>query len=31
MGTFIMFIGGLIVFIGIIAVAVKMGIQSSKK
>jgi hypothetical protein len=30
MGTFIMFIGGLMVFIGIIAVAVKMGIQSSK-
>jgi len=31
MGTFIMFIGGTMVLIGIIAIAVKMGIQSSKK
>ena len=31
MGTFIMVIGGIMVLIGIIALAVKMGIESSKK
>jgi hypothetical protein len=31
MGTFIMAIGGIMVFIGIIALAVKMGVESTKK
>lgn len=31
MGTFIMIIGGIMVFIGIIALAVKMGVESTKK
>jgi hypothetical protein len=31
MGTFIMVIGGIMVLIGIIAIAVKMGIESSDK
>jgi hypothetical protein len=31
MGTFIIIIGGIMVFIGIIGIAVKMGIESTKK
>jgi hypothetical protein len=31
MGTFIMVIGGIMVLIGIISIAVKMGIESSNK
>lgn len=31
MGNFLMIVGGFMVFIGVIALAVKMGIESSKK